>query len=226
MQQRLLFFTMRKIFPICSIVIAFLALGCTGNNDGKCHIYGTISQKYDGKKIFLKPFQGKATMETVDSVVIKDGKFEFLSDSTQMKVILLDYHYRDGVENLLVVTEPGDLNVEIGETSRSWGTPQNDSLQQWKEKKQVFDKQVPVMRAEAERLKGAGYKEKADSMLAKAKAMRVEFNNYSRRLASNMKEGVLHDFLTPLFPLTYKRVMPDSTEVEYYFDTHEPVVKQ
>jgi len=216
---------MRKIIPFCILLIASLVVGCTGVNDGKCHIHGTISSKYEGKKIFLKPFQGRATMENVDSVVIKDGKFEFVSDSSVMKVILLDYHFRDGLENLLVITEPGDLNVEIGENSHSWGTPQNDSLQQWKESKQAFDKRLLMMKQESDRLRMQGQTAKSDSLKAQTVTMRKSFNNYSRRLAADMKEGALHDFLNSMFPLTYKRMMPDSTIVIYDFDTNEPVGK-
>lgn len=215
---------MRKIIPFCILLIALLVVGCSGN-DGKCHIHGTISGKYEGKKIFLKPFLGRATKENVDSVVIKDGKFEFVSDSSVMKVILLDYHFRQGMENLLVITEPGELNVEIGETSRSWGTPQNDSLQQWKESKQAYDKHVLMMNQEAERLRMEGQTVKYDSLKAEMATMRKSFNKYSRQLAANMKEGALHDFLNTLFPLTYKRMLPDSTIIEYDFDTNEPVGK-
>ena len=216
---------MNKFFSLCILAAALVIVGCTGRDNGMCYIHGTISNKYDGKKIFMKPFQGLSKSETVDSVVIKDGKFEFESDTAQMKVVLLDYHYRMGTENLLVITEPGDVYLEIGETSRSWGTPQNDSLQQWKERKQAFDMQFMEMMRETERLKKEGQTAKSDSLLDEAKALRKTFNGFSRRLAANAKEGVLHDFLTPMFPLTYKRMLPDSTIVEYDFDTNEPVGK-
>ena len=209
-------------FAAC-VAMSFLAFGCGG--DGKCHIHGTISNQYDGKRIFLKPLTGPATSENVDSVVIRDGKFEFVSDTTMMRVILLDYHFRMGVEQLLVVTEAGDLQVEIGADSRSSGTPQNDSLQQWKVRKHIYDQQFPPMKLEAERLRKAGQTAKADSLDEQAKQIRISFNQYSRRMAENVGAGPLRDFLSSMFPLTYKRQMPDSTYVEYDFDTHEPIGK-
>ena len=208
---------------VACVAMSFLAFGCGG--DGKCHIHGTISNQYDGKRIFLKPFGGPATSENVDSVVIRDGKFEFVSDTTKMKVILLDYHFRMGVEQLLVVTEAGDLQVEIGVDSRSSGTPQNDSLQQWKVRKHIYDQQFPPMKQEVERLRKAGQTAKADSLEEQAKSIRIAFNRYSRRMAENVGAGPLRDFLSSMFPLTYKRQMPDSTYVEYDFDTHEPIGK-
>ena len=50
-------------------------------------------------------------METVDSVVIENGTFEFTSDLNEMKVIRVDYHFRSGVQDLLVVSEPGVLRL-------------------------------------------------------------------------------------------------------------------
>ena len=44
-------------------------------------------------------------------------------------------------------------------------------------------------------------------------------------MAANMNGNVLGDFLNGLFPRTYKRVMPDSTVVEFDADTNEPIAK-
>ena len=74
-----------------------------------CKIHGTVvGRQYEGKRIFLVPFSGPATAETVDSIEIKDGKFEFTPDSMQIYKILLDYHYRFGTHALIVVA-----NLEI-----------------------------------------------------------------------------------------------------------------
>lgn len=94
-----------------------------------CKIHGTVvGEQYEGKRIFLVPFSGPATAETVDSIEIKDGKFEFTPDSMQIYKILLDYHYRFGTQPLIVVAEPGDIQVTIDTVSSAVGTPQNDSL--------------------------------------------------------------------------------------------------
>ena len=92
----------------------FTLAGCsssTGQADGKCHITGTANNILNGKKIFLVPMNRPATMETVDSVVIKKGTFEFTSDVNEIKVIRVDYHFRSDVQDLLVVSEPGVLRL-------------------------------------------------------------------------------------------------------------------
>ena len=48
-----------------------------------------------------------------------------------------------GNENLLVITEPGETYVTIGPVSSSRGTPQNDSLQVWKNlTKKYYNKEM------------------------------------------------------------------------------------
>ena len=42
-------------------------------------------------------------------------------------------------------------------------------------------------------------------------------------MAKNLKDGVLHDFLDKMFPLTYKRTFPDGRVVTMNADTHEEI---
>lgn len=129
---------MKKIFAITvlgllTVVSMVVMAGCQSPNKQLCRIHGKMeSGRWDGKKIFLVPMFGLQDAAHVDSVVIKDGTFEFAVDTVEMKVIRVDYHYRDGVQDLLVVSEPGDVEVTIGANSITSGTPQNDSLQVWK----------------------------------------------------------------------------------------------
>ena len=127
---------MRKIlFCVLAVAVATLLNSCHQQNPNECRIHGTMgSDQYEGKLIFLVPLNGPATMETVDSVEIKDKKFEFVTQKMQMYKILLDYHYRLGIQPLLVVGEAGDVQVVIDSISHSTGTPQNDSLELWKQR--------------------------------------------------------------------------------------------
>ena len=110
-----------------ALVVIILIDSC--KIDTTCRIHGTVGIEHlNGKRIFLVPLFGPQTAEYVDSVVIKDGKFEFTTDSAKMFKILVDYHYRAGVQQLLVVGEPGDILVNIDSVSSAGGAPQNDSL--------------------------------------------------------------------------------------------------
>lgn len=106
---------MKNIFFASIIALSALVFaGCSSSTKpvtGKCHIMGTINPKFNGKKIFLVPMTRPATMETVESVVIENGTFEFTADVNEMKVIRVDYHFRSGVQDLLVVSEPSVLRL-------------------------------------------------------------------------------------------------------------------
>jgi hypothetical protein len=67
-----------------------------------------------------------------------------------------------------------------------------------------------------------------DSLQAKAIQQRADsfhlvYKNYTRQMAKNMEGSVLGDFLKSLYPLTYKRQMPDGRIVMMNADTNEVI---
>lgn len=214
---------MRKIlFFSMMAVAAMVFVACQESK--VCKIHGTVvGEQYEGKRIFLVPFSGPATAETVDSIEIKDGKFEFTPDSMQIYKILLDYHYRFGTQPLIVVAEPGDIQVTIDTISSAVGTPQNDSLQVWKEMTEKNRSQFTAMMRLADAKKKQNDTVQAAAIKKQADAMRLAYKNRTRQMASNMEGTILGDFLKGMFPLTYKRTMPDGTVVTMDADTNEPV---
>ena len=216
---------MKKILLCLMAVAAVLMIySCRSSNGGTCRIQGIVKgEQYEGKRIFLVPFTGPKTAEFVDSMEIRDGKFHFETDTMQMYTILMDYHYRFGLQPLLVISEPGELKVIIDSVSHAMGTPQNDSLEKWKVRTEMHNRELGKMRRYILNLQKQG-----DTMQAKYIQQRVDsfhlvYKNYSRRLAENMKEGVLHDFLKEQFPLTYKRKMPDGRIATMNADTNEEI---
>ena len=212
----------KKVLPF--YLFSFFLLSACQQNDGKCHIEGTVNgEQYEGKRIFLVPFSGPATMETVDSMEITNGKFHFEPDSVQMYKIVLDYHYRFGLQPLIVVGEPGTIRITIDTISHAVGTPQNDSLEKWKVQTEIHNLQLSKMRKNIADLKMRGDSVQASFIQQRADSFHLAYKRYSRKLADNMKEGVLHDFLKGLFPLTYKRKFPDGRVVTMDADTNEEI---
>ncbi|MBQ2209644.1 MAG: DUF4369 domain-containing protein [Prevotella sp.] len=206
------------------IMLATMVLAGCQSKDGVCRIKGTVSmEQFDGKQIFLVPLYGPQTAEYVDSVVIKDGKFEFTTDTVMMAKILMDYHFRFGVQTLLVVTEPGELQVSIDSVSSAHGTPQNDSLQAWKEVTERHNRDYGMANLAARKLKESGDTVQAAKLAGQANAIHLAYKNLTRKKAESMKGTVLGDFLGQLFPLTYKKKMPDGSIVTMNADTNEPV---
>lgn len=207
-----------------TILVSFIVLlsSCQSSSqkrDGLCHIKGVANERFEGKKIFLVPMNGPATAETVDSVVITQGKFAFLSEPGEMKSIRIDYRYRLNVEDLLLVMEPGDVEVIIDTVSSGKGTPMNDTLQLWKERTMLYYRSLNPLHQKRKLAEEKGDKTTADAIKAEMEHLGKEYKKESRALANRLKEGPLYDFLDSRFPTSYKKKMPDGTittvEVEY-----------
>lgn len=203
--------------------VAVVLLGsCTDKKE--CRIHGTVGiEQLNGKRIFLVPLYGPQTAEYVDSVEVKDGKFEFTTDTVMIAKLLMDYHYRMGVEQLLVVTEPGDLEVVIDSVSSGRGTPQNDSLQSWKELTQRHNRELSVVNRDARMLAAHGDTAEAARVSTRARTLHQTYKDETRRRAATMQGTLVGDFLKGLYPLTYQKKMPDGSIVTMNADTHEPV---
>ncbi len=119
---------MKKI--IFTLFAAAMLASCTRSNEYVIH--GTVaSHELEGAKVFLVPME-EVTKENLDSTYIHNQFFEFRGTEERVVDIRLERRKRLGVETLLVVTEPGDIYVTLGNTSTGRGTPQNDTIQAWK----------------------------------------------------------------------------------------------
>lgn len=183
------------VIALMTVTSMVVMAGCKSAEKENCRIHGTMeSNRWDGKKIFLVPMFGLQDAAHVDSVVIKDGKFEFVADTTEMKVIRVDYHYRDGVQDLLVVSEPGDIKVTVGANSISGGTPQNDSLQVWKDQIMKFNSAYNQLRMQARQ-------EGSDQLLmTKGKEIQNQLKEYNISFLKRQPAGVFKDFLQNMYP--------------------------
>ena len=165
-----------------------------------CQINGTIDAQWNGKKIFLVPVFGPSDASHVDSVVIEDGKFEFSKDSIGMYDIRMAWKFQSQLQDLLVITEPGKLQVNIAANSSAKGTRQNEILQNWK--------QLTMQYNQARMQKMMLYRDmqRKDSVKAKAflATMEEDYKTYKKQsleLAKPIKKGALKDFFNRMFPI-------------------------
>jgi hypothetical protein len=125
------------------ILAAALLCSCGGNKEWRIH--GTVpSDKYEGVFIYLVP-EGPHEPKEVDSCKIENCRFELSGKVQHMAILRMHRYYRENLQELLVATEPGDINVIIDAESKSWGTPQNDSLQVWKNATQEYTRNFQTM---------------------------------------------------------------------------------
>ncbi|MCR5454003.1 MAG: DUF4369 domain-containing protein [Bacteroidales bacterium] len=185
---------MKKIFVFLLSVIALA--GC--NN--QCTIVGTVSNSnLNGKKIFLMPLDLSDSLG-VDSVVIENNKFQFECHDEMLANIMVDYHYRLGNENLLVITEPGNINVKIGPVSSGGGTPQNDSLQVWKALIINQNSTLKTYQKEYDDFIKKGDTLSAKIMKNEIEKISTQFYSRTKQMTQNLKSGTLYDFLIQQIP--------------------------
>ena len=116
------------------LILACLT-GCKADHN-KFTMEGTVpSTKYDGEWIYLVPAEG-ANSSNVDSTKIKNASFTFKGDIERIAIIRTRPILRLSLQELLVVTESGNIKVVLNSPSSVHGTPQNDALQLWKEEKE------------------------------------------------------------------------------------------
>ena len=119
---------MKKILLLISAV---LLVSCSQNKP-KYTINGTLpSKQYDGNKVYLVPAEG-SNPSNVDSTVINNGRFVFTGDTERVSIIRVRPALRLRLQDLLVVTENGNITVKLDTSSVGGGTVQNKVLQQWK----------------------------------------------------------------------------------------------
>ena len=168
-------------------LIAGVAMMTSCSQEKEYVIYGTVSNPdLEGAQVFLVPLEN-AVKETIDSVSIHNQVFEFRGTEEKMAEIRIERFKRLGNENLLVVTEPGETFVTIGEVSSGRGTPQNDSLQVWKNLTKQYNLQVSSLRREGRKDEAAALREKHIAR--------------TRQMAKNVgKETTLGTFLNSRYP--------------------------
>lgn len=111
------------------LVLAGVLASCAPSGDG-CTIKGKVRDKaYEGKTVYLcDPF----TSAACDSAAIDDASFRFTVEGKDAEVLLLKL--KSSADDLFpitlpVVVERGVVNVVLGETVLTSGTPLNDKLQ-------------------------------------------------------------------------------------------------
>ena len=176
---------MRKTLFLTFILTLFALTSCEKD---QYRIHGRVTANdLEGIQVFLVPV-GHEEPENVDSVKIRNHEFEFKGKKHWMCAIRLDRYHRDKGQNLLVATEPGDIYVTIGPNSTGGGTPQNDSLQVWKDLTISFNERFG-------QLYNAG-------LMDEAKAERAAYVQRTQEMALALgKDSMAGEFLLNMYPL-------------------------
>lgn len=182
----------KKLTPMRKIVLPLLlaALAFTAcHTDQKFEINGHVSDKnLDGEWVYLVPMVN-APVERVDSTQLKNGSFSFKGkvEAPEIYIIRTRPFLRLSHQELLVVKEPGTLQVYLGANSKVAGTALNDSLQHWKVQKEIIDNKMLFLN---QNLKNADAEDQA-IINAELEKLRAERANFSFQFVKNNQNNVV-----------------------------------
>ncbi|GHV48164.1 hypothetical protein FACS1894181_03220 [Bacteroidia bacterium] len=169
---------------------------CTGN-------YPVIEGKlpsgaYNNEWVYWVPIKG-ASAETVDSTLIHGNTFRLIpSKHNQNKtgIIRVKPQLRLSLQEIVVLTEPGTVLVTLDSISSAKGTPLNETLQRWKNKKQEYDNHIRSLYDKYTSTDTTG-------MQAGIKNASTEYRTYIYRIISENKNNEAGKFLYSLYKSTF-----------------------
>ena len=195
------------------------------------NVDGTTSLDYlEGKTLYLKVFS-EDSMKTVDSCRVQHGRLNFIGtlDSVQMVNIFM------GDESLMpMVLEEGLISVVINDMSQSVsGTPLNDSLYQFINKKIKLDNELSNLSRKETRmiLDGVPEYERASVLMNESVRIADENDKLLTTFITNNSDNVLGPgvfmIMTSSYP--FPQLTPQIDEILFrakpYFKNH-PYVKK
>ena len=188
-----------KHFSVLFFIAAVFAFSSCESQDDKFVIKGTTTQsRLNGERVFLVPFGGKEIEDSigVDSVVVKDNKFEFTGHGEYMARITMDKRVRYGTQDLLIVTEGGGVvEVVIDSVSHGGGTPQNEALEQWKNIKIMHDQIAGPQVVRLVNMRRAGDSINAEPLADSLKVFNEQFKSQVLDIIKVLGKGTVYDFL-------------------------------
>lgn len=187
---------MRKLLYI---FILLIGATCCSNPNPEYVIKGSTSQsRLEGERVFLVPY-GSPTIEDslgVDSTVIKNGRFEFKGRKGEFLArVTMDKRVRYGTQDLLIITEPGEITVVIDSISSGTGTPQNNALQAWKMLKEDRDRVHWNQSQHIKYLREQGDTVYANSLSDSLKNFNSNYLNQIHALMRTLSPGVAYNLL-------------------------------
>ncbi|MDX8338053.1 DUF4369 domain-containing protein [Draconibacterium sp. IB214405] len=178
------------VLPLLLAALVFTAC----NTNQKFEINGQVSDKnLDGEWVYLVPMVN-APVERVDSTQLKNGSFTFKGKVAEPEIYIIRMRpfLRLSHQELLVVKEPGTLQVYLGANSKVAGTALNDSLQTWKVQKEIIDNKMLFLQ---QNLKNADVANQ-DKISNELEKLRSERANYSFRFVKNNRNNVVGEMVS------------------------------
>ncbi|MFV0402706.1 MAG: DUF4369 domain-containing protein [Bacteroides graminisolvens] len=178
---------MNVVRPLSYLFLLLLLSSC-GN---KYKIEGTSSvTSLDGKKLFLKTLRNGEWF-SLDSAEVVHGTFKMKGSVDSIMMVTL---YMDDESIMPLVVEDGNIKISIDNTQMSAkGTPLNDALYEFIEKKNSMDLKIEELERKEARMvmNGADFAVIHEELNKEGEALAKEMNEYVKQFISTNYDNVL-----------------------------------
>lgn len=197
---------MRSILSFSIVLFIVLLIGC--NADKSYTIKGSVPKSnFNGEYVYMIPMDNYS-IGRVDSALIADSAFVFKGKVDSAEIYILRAQKplsRFELQDILVVKEPGEIQVRFDERSSAGGTALNNSLQRWKVGKESFDDRFKVLSSEfskADSIEKISLSAKSDSL----RKANVDFHfNFVKSNRNNLAGKLVYRMAGASFTEAQKR---------------------
>ena len=147
------------------------------------------SDNYDNEWVYWVPMKG-ASAETVDSACIHKDAFRIILSAhnrNKMGVVRVRHQLRSALQDIIVFAETGTLQLKLDSVSSATGTPLNEALQNWKDRKRKYDREIYVLK---QKRKAADANDEAGIKEAIENASAVYYNDIFQIVVENKDNEV------------------------------------
>ena len=215
---------MNKLLPFLSLLLVLTSCGKQYKIEGSSAI-----NRLDGKILFIKTLQHDGEWAIIDSAEIIHGMFTMKGkvDSVAFASLFMD---DDNVMPLVI--ESGNIKVSISyENVKASGTPLNDALYEFVEKKGDFDMKIEALESKEARMmmEGVGLKEIYEEINREGDELTQASAEYVKKFISDNYETILgpNVFIILCSSLPYPVITPQINEIlenaPYTFKSHRLV---
>lgn len=148
-----------------------------------CIVKGSVKGLNNGDYIFLKESNDKQELKTLDSTIIKNGKFEFTIKTNEPRLCVL---FHKDINGIPFIVEKGTVSVDIAKDAKNnsakvVGTFNNDEMQKVVNSSKIIAEKINAFQTKNMSLYQKASEEKDESTLIRIKneydALQAEHSN-------------------------------------------------
>ncbi len=203
----------KLVFAMLAIV---LFASCNSTTDGfsvDATIEGDIK---NGTKVYLKRINAVNQPITVDSTLVKNGKFSFngKADSLEIQYIFVDSIYG----NIPIIRENGELEIEFHKDSigiaKIKGTEQNDLFAKFLNESRLFSERAMSMRKDFEKARISGDIATQDALKEESMEMQEQAKNFELSYIKENPNALISIML--LERILQTKALPENEVIDMY----------